>query len=124
MPENVTASEVNSTSAMLTWDAPTVQGTFGVSFYRVRLVPSPSDEAIETTMTQILVSGLFPGIEYNVTVTAIVNDTSLLAQEIEVESLSFVFNTSVSGLTMAVTIHLCVGIACYGLHFLHVCILL
>ena len=103
MPENVTASEINSTSARLTWDAPSAQGTFSVSFYRVRLVPSPSDEVIETTMTETFVSGLLPGTEYNVTVAAVVNDTRLLSLEAEIESLSALFNTSVSGLKSVAT---------------------
>ena len=97
MPENVTANEVNSTSATLRWDAPSVQGTFGVSFYRVRLVPSPSDEIIETTKTETFVSGLLPGIEYTVTVEAVTNDTSLLSQK-KVESSPFMFTTTISGL--------------------------
>ena len=105
MPENVTASEVNSTSAILTWEAPSVQGPFSVMFYRVRLIPSDTDGVIETTLTETFVSGLLPGIEYTVIVSAVVSGTSLLPQEVEIESLPFLFNTSASGLTPTVYLH-------------------
>ena len=97
MPMNVVASDVKSTSATLTWDAPSFQGIFNIRFYRVRLVPSPnSNGAIETNMTTTFVSGLFPGIEYSFTVVAVFTDP--LSQEVEIESSSVLFNTSVSGL--------------------------
>ena len=117
MPENVTASEVNATSATLTWEAPSVQGSFNVIFYRVRLLPPAADEVIETTVTETYVSGLLPGVEYTVIVAAVVNDTSLLPQEVEIESLPFLFNTSVSGLTSIVRylymyIPFCIRILC------------
>ena len=103
MPENIAASEVNSTSAVLTWEAPSAQGSFSVMFYRVRLMPPATDEVIETTLTETFVSGLLPGVEYTVIVAAVVNDTSLLPPEAEVESLPFSFNTSVSGLSLLAT---------------------
>ena len=99
MPMNVVASEVNSTSATLMWNAPSFQGIFTIDFYRVRLVPSPSDEVIETSMTNIFVSGLFPGSEYSVTVAAVFTDP-LSQEEIEIESLPVLFNTTISGLSL------------------------
>ena len=100
MPENVTASEVNSTSVTLKWDAPSNEGTFGINFYIIRLVPSLYNEVIKTIMTEVFVSGLLPGTEYTVIVAATINMTSLLPQEeIEVESQPVMFTTSVSGLS-------------------------
>ena len=104
MPENVRANEVNATSATLMWDAPTFQGIFTIDFYHVRLVPSPSDPVIETTMTQTSVSGLFLGFEYSFTVAAVFTDP-LSQKELEVESSSVLFNTSVIGLTPVAVVH-------------------
>ena len=120
MPENVSANEVNATSATLMWDPPSFQGIFTIGFYRVRLVPSPSDEVIETNMTQTFVSGLFPGIEYFVTVAAVFTDP-LSEEEVEVESSSVLFNTSVTGLTPVAVVHTIVcGYRMLLGHFIHV----
>ena len=98
MPENVVVSEMNSTSATLMWNAPSIQGDFTVSFYHVKLVPSPSDEVIETSITQTVLSGLFPNNEYSVTVAAVFTDP-LSQKELEIESSPILFNTPVSGLS-------------------------
>ena len=114
MPENLMANEVNATSATLMWDAPSSQGIFTIDFYRVILVPSPSDEVFETNMTQTFVSGLFPGIEYSVTVAAVFFDP-LSQEEVEVESSSVLFNTSVAGLTPVGVVHtVYVDITCFN----------
>lgn len=106
MPLDLVVSEVMSTSVRLTWNAPVQKGIPIFSMYTVKLEPNPPFNPMihtSSSISDLYVPGLVPGISYTATVVASITGSNFSPQEGDV-SIPVIFTMQEKGL-------LCIALA-------------